>query len=47
VIESVPGGTDFLVSEGIFIQRPVQIQPGVTQLAIEDQRTFEGWRHEN
>jgi hypothetical protein len=47
LIESAPGGTDFLVSEGIFVQRPVQIQPGVTQLAIEDQRTFEGWRHEN
>ena len=47
LIESCSGGTDFLVSEGIFVQRQVQIQPGVMQTAIEDQRTFEGWRHEN
>ena len=47
LIDSVPGGTDFFVSEGTIAQRQIQIQPGVTQLAIEDQRTFEGWRHEN
>ena len=47
LIDSVPGGTDFFVSEGTMAQQPIQIQPGVTQIAIEDRRTFEGWRHEN
>jgi Serine dehydrogenase proteinase len=47
LIDSVPGGTDFFVSEGAITQQPVQIQPGVTQIAIEDRRAFEGWRHEN
>ena len=47
LIDSVPGGTDLFVSEGTITQQPVQIQPGVTQIAIEDRRTFEGWRHEN
>jgi hypothetical protein len=47
LIDSAPGGTDFFVSEGTITQQPIQIQPGVTQIAIEDRRTFEGWRHEN
>lgn len=47
LIDSVPGGTDSFVSEGTIAQQPIQIQPGVTQIAIEDRRTFEGWRHEN
>ena len=47
LIDSVPGGTDFFVSEGAITQQPIQLQPGVTQIAIEDRRTFEGWRHEN
>jgi hypothetical protein len=47
LVDSVPGGTDIFVSEGIIAQRQIQIQPGVTQLAFEDQRTYEGWRHEN
>ncbi len=47
LIDSVLGGTDFFVSEGTIAQQPIQIQPGVTQIAIEDRRTFEGWRHEN
>jgi len=47
LIDSVPGGTDFFVSEGTITQQQIQVQPGVTQIAIEDRRTFEGWRHEN
>lgn len=47
LIDSVLGGTEFFVSEGTIAQHPIQIQPGVTQIAIEDRRTFEGWRHEN
>lgn len=47
LIESCPGGSDFFVSEGMLAQRQVQVQPGVIQTAVEDQRTFEGWRHED
>jgi len=47
LIESVAGGTDFFASEGILVQQQLQIQPNVIQMAIEDRRTFEGWRHEN
>ena len=47
LIDTVPGGTDFFISEGTITQQQIQVQPGVTQIAIEDRRTFEGWRHEN
>lgn len=47
LVESVGGGSDAFVSEGMLLQQQIQIQPGVSQIAIEDRRTFEGWRHEN
>jgi hypothetical protein len=47
LIDSVAGGADYFVSEGTLAQQTIQIQPGVTQIAIDDRRTFEGWRHEN
>lgn len=47
LIESVDGGSYFFVSEGILMRRQVQVQPGIQQIAIQDQRDFEGWRHEN
>jgi hypothetical protein len=51
LIESIDGGTDVFVSEGIITKKQVPInQPGLppmTRTAIEDQRNFEGWKHEN
>lgn len=47
LIESVDGGSYFFVSEGTLTRREVQVQPGIQQIAIQDQRVFEGWRHEN
>lgn len=45
LIESVTGGSHRFISEGILRKTQVQIQPGVLRNAIDDQRTFEGWRH--
>ena len=47
LIESVDGGSYFFVSEGILMRKQVQIQSGIKQIAIQDQRNFEGWRYEN
>ena len=47
LIESVDGGSYFFVSEGNLTRRQVQVQPGIQQIAIQDQRDFEGWRHED
>lgn len=47
LIESINGGCDYLVSEGTLIQTSVQLQPGIFKLAIEDQRDYDGWKHEN
>ena len=45
VIESVNGGSHMFMSEGTLTRQPIQLQPGITQQAISDNRTFEGWRH--
>ncbi len=42
LIESVEGGTDVFLSEGILSKH--NLQNG--QVAIQDNRTYEGWRHE-
>lgn len=48
ILESIYGGCDVFVSEGRLIRQQVQIQPGFPpQEAINDSRTFEGWRKEN
>jgi len=48
LIESLEGGTDVFVSEGVLSKKVIQIQPGmVSQMALNDNRTFEGWQHEN
>lgn len=44
IIESVKGGAHMFVSEGTLTKNQVQIQPGVIQTSVQDQRTFEGWR---
>ena len=45
LIESIDGGSHAFISEGTLTQQPVQLQPGVVQQAINDNRTYEGWRH--
>ena len=43
LIESVDGGTDVFISEGNLTKHNLP----TGQTAIQDSRTFEGWRHEN
>jgi Periplasmic serine proteases (ClpP class) len=47
LVESVAGGSHCFYSEGKLARTQVQQQPGVVQTAIQDSRTFEGWRHSN
>lgn len=47
LIESVAAGSHSFVSEGTLTRRQAQIAPGVTQVAVEDRRTMEGWIHES
>jgi len=52
LIESIDGGTDVFVTEGELRKSTQQVQlapnmPLITQTAIQDNRKFEGWRHEN
>jgi hypothetical protein len=42
LIESIDGGCDVFLSEGTLIRQ--NIQPG--QIATQDNRHFEGWKHE-
>jgi hypothetical protein len=44
IIESIAGGSYYFVSEGILSRQIIQIQPGMAQYVINDQRTFEGWK---
>ena len=46
LVESVAGGSHCFYSEGKLVRTQVKQQPaGVVQTAIQDSRTFEGWRH--
>jgi hypothetical protein len=44
VIESLSHGSHYFVSEGTLQRARIQVQPGVQQDAINDNRQFEGWR---
>ncbi|GHT88375.1 peptidase [Spirochaetia bacterium] len=44
LIESIDGGSYYFSSEGILTRQMIQVQPGLLQAAINDQRTFEGWK---
>lgn len=44
LIESLAGGEDTFVSEGVFIRQSVEIQPGAIGHVVNDRRQFEGWR---
>jgi hypothetical protein len=46
LIETADGGSHSFISEGSLQQRQIQIQPGVQHTAIQDSRSFEGWRYE-
>jgi hypothetical protein len=47
LVESLQGGSDYFVSEGVLSRQPIQVPPGIPQLAIADSRNFEGWKHED
>lgn len=48
LVESIAGGSDVFVSEGTLLSVSVPVPPGVPpQTSIQDNRVFEGWRHEN
>jgi hypothetical protein len=52
LIESLHGGTDAYISEGNIVKHQQQIPqqsplPPLQRTIIDDNRTFEGWRHEN
>jgi len=51
LVESITGGTDVFVSEGTLLRNTQLIQqlpnvPPIQRVVIEDQRKFEGWKHE-
>lgn len=45
ILESIDGGSDIFISEGTLTKLPQQQIN--QQIAIQDNRTFEGWRHIN
>lgn len=45
LIESRKGGSHVFTSEGTLTRQQVQVQPGLVQQAVQDDRQFEGWRH--
>lgn len=45
LLESVAGGSHRYLSEGKLVRTQVQQMPGIIQMAVQDNRTFEGWRH--
>jgi hypothetical protein len=45
LIESRKGGSHVFTSEGVLTRQQVQVQPGIVQQGIKDDRQFEGWRH--
>ena len=47
LVESTTGGSHFFVSEGQMVRQQLQPQPGVIKNTIQDQRQFEGWKHDN
>jgi hypothetical protein len=44
LLESTDSGGNYFISEGVLTKQVMQIQPGLVQPVINDQRTFEGWR---
>jgi hypothetical protein len=46
IVETLAGGVDLYVSEGVLSRQNVMTPQG-PQLTIQDQRLFEGWRHDS
>lgn len=46
IIETISGGVHVFLSEGTMQKTQVQHPNGIVQTAFQDDRTFEGWRHE-
>jgi len=47
LLESTTGGSHYFVTEGQMVRQQLQPQPGVIKNIIQDNRQFEGWKHEN
>lgn len=47
IIESIAGGKHVFLSKGTLTQTLFQTQPNISQISIQDNRTFEGWQREN
>jgi hypothetical protein len=47
LVESMAGGSHCFLSEGKLTRTQVQPKPGIVQMAVQDNRIFEGWRHTN
>jgi len=45
LLESISGGSNKFISEGVLMKQQVTTPTGIVD-GINDQRTFEGWRHE-
>lgn len=43
-IESLRAGSHIFVSEGTISRQTIEVQPGMSQDALRDDRSFEGWR---
>lgn len=46
-LESVAGGSHYFITEGIYARLQITNQLGIAQTAIQDRRSFDGWRHHN
>jgi hypothetical protein len=44
LLESITSGSHIFISEGELKKRIITMPPGITQVGIEDNRQFEGWR---
>jgi hypothetical protein len=46
LLESVAGGCHVYLSSGTLRRVQVRVQPGVPRAIVQDEHTFQGWRHE-
>jgi hypothetical protein len=47
LIESYAGGSHKFISQGELIKQQITTPQGITNTSIQDNRSFEGWDHEN
>ena len=45
LIESISGGSTRFITKGVLSKRQIPVGPGQFQEAVQDLRTFEGWKH--